>query len=517
MSTFWNSGERDKIEGLDVLGLRQFDQALERRWVAGITTISFRARYLTLLPWLLAELYEYELRRHGGRATIAEARLSEVLARLKFVVLASSAYGSEWGESGSTFGVLGSRIYGEALAEFDEKGTIAIPSRGGSDVYGTYVMPCRGFGLFTDSHGRDGVPIAIAPRGRALLGPRARMANYEPICAVLLEGGSLTKEDLQTVGPHFSVNGLANDPTERDSLVTWMFEPYQDSPDVTGTYDRFAMTIKWAASLIGAGTMNVDDLIALNYRRVVEMAPSSVTAAQLAWMEYELRRRAHFACELLLADVTGTLQDLATGTVDAIADRWLSLDGISPAVRESLGVEEIAGDTTLRDVLAGMPTDAFLRDRLRVAEGRKQARGGNAALYGLALLLSCYRCSETLRTTNTLADSGHYMERAFELVTENADKPIALAMRELALHLAVEPHLSTTLRKMGQGQKCSLRFYPEGEVLHPTGISANPGFSASRLGNVLGILADLGLFNRLAGGRYGLTDSGHDRLLEDGS
>ena len=234
-------------------------------------------------------------------------------------------------------------------------------------------------------------------------------------------------------------------------------------------------------------------------------------------MEYELRRRAHFACELFLADVTGTLQDLATGTVGAIADRWQSLDGISPAVRDVLGFDEMAGDTTLRNVLARMPRDAFLRDRLRIAEGRRQTRDGNTALYGLALLLSCYRCSEAFRATNTLADCGHYMERAFELVTENADKPIVLAMRELALHLAVEPHLSTTLRKMGQGQKCSLRFFPEGEVLHPTGIQANPGFSASRLGNVLGILADLGLCNRLAGGRYSLTDSGRNRLLEDGN
>ena len=516
MDTFWNSGERDMIQGLDVLGLRQFDQDLERRWVAGITTISFRARYLTLLPWLLAELYEYELGRHGGRATITQERLSEVLARLKFVVLAASAGGTEWGESGSTFGVLGSRVYGEELAEFGETGTIAIPSHGGSDVYGTYVMPCRGFGLFTDAHGRDGVPIAIAPRGRALLRPRVRVPGYEPIRKVLLEGGLLTMEHLRMAGPHFSVNGLANDTSERDSLVNWMFEPYSDSPGVTRTYDRFTMTIKWAASLIGAGTMTAAELIALNFRRVVETVPSSVTPAQLAWMEYELRRRAHFACELLLADVTETLQDLTTGTVDAIAARWMALDGISPAVREALGVDEIAADTTLRDLLDRMPPDAFLRDRLRAAEGRKQARGGNAALYGLALLLSCYRCSEPFRTTKTLMDCRHYMERAFGLVTENANKPVSLAMRQLALHLAVEPHLSTTLRKMGQGQKCSLRFFPEGEVIQPTGEPVRPGFSGSRLGNVLGILADVGLCNRLAGGRYSLTDAGRNRLLEDG-
>jgi hypothetical protein len=131
-------------------------------------------------------------------------------------------------------------------------------------------------------------------------------------------------------------------------------------------------------------------------------------------------------------------------------------------------------------------------------------------------LLSSYRYTKELRIAGKLERRRHYMERAFDLIDENMSRSVAHALRELALHLAVEPHLGTTLRKMGQGQKCSLRFFSEGSVLQPTGIQVTPGFSGSRLGNVLGMLADVGLCNRLNGGRFDLTDAGRKGLLDGG-
>ena len=86
-------------------------------------------------------------------------------------------------------------------------------------------------------------------------------------------------------------------------------------------------------------------------------------------------------------------------------------------------------------------------------------------------------------------------------------------LRSLLVEVVIEAHLSTTLGKMSRGQKCSLRFYPEGALLRPTGRGVSAGQSGDRLGNVLGMWADLGVLKR-EDGRFRLTDRGRGLAAE---
>jgi hypothetical protein len=506
METFWNSGEREKIKGLDILGLRQLDQNIERQWVAGITTISFRARYISLLPWILGEFYSQQLAESDGKASFDEKLFSETLSRLEFIVLAASEGGTEWGESGNTYGVLGSNLHSESLKKFWDKGRIEVPSDKGGATYGTYIMPCRSFGLLETSSAENDWPI-ILPRGQDIYKVRKAVLKHSVLTKLILHGGILDRKTLLAEGRHLSVNGLPQSPKERVLLEETFFKPYHGSQSVKASYNHFNATTCWALTKIKHTSMSSAELISKNYKDIVNTTNGVPSEVELAWTEYELRRRVHYALELLLSALTDTLLNHSEDTVvDVLAD-WAVPSTLPDIFSSILTLETSDLETSLKDFKKRIPKNAFLKKPMATRAVR-DLNAGPRALYALAILVSCDRQTMQLRVKGLLPDRNHYLEHAFAILRKYKDHALHDVLNVLLLKTVIEPHLNTSLRKLGQGQKCSLRFFPEGDLLRPTGTEVIAGYSGDRLGNVIGILADIGFSVRESTRRFTATELG---------
>jgi hypothetical protein len=504
--TFWNSGEREKIKGLDVIGLRQLDQSIEKEWVAGITTISFRARYLSMLPWALSEFFKREIAKSKGEAQFDELRMREVLRRLEFVVLVAAGVGRSGGESGDTYGVLGSRLYDQALGVLRDRGKVSVPSDQGGASYGTYAMPCRAFGLLGVTFiGNSTLPV-ITPRGEELAEIRNRAAEAAELRDMILEGGIVTEKAIDRGGRQFSVNDIASNPDELSALRKACFEPFDNAPSVRETYSRFRDTVRWAFHEIAKGTCSSAELLCRNYRRAIASMRTPTDLVQIAWAEYELRRRVHFSLELLLSAFVDMLIGMDSATIEQVVSEWSGNEPLPSLLGDVLSVAKRPLAVSLKDFESGVESGAFLDAGVNMVSPRGLSSAPRA-LYALALLVTCSRQTVALRHGEHLPDRKSYMERALLVLEANRRESVQEVLRTVVRECVVAPHLATSLRKMGQGQKCTVRFYPEGDKLRATGIPVVPGYSGDRLSNVLGNMADLGYCRR---------DAGQFELLEEG-
>ena len=221
----------------------------------------------------------------------------------------------------------------------------------------------------------------------------------------------------------------------------------------------------------------------------------------------------HFAIELLLSALTETLMDLTEGTVDDVLDAWLNNEPLPQLLVDVLGVGQPVLRTTVGEIERGMAHDVWLGREVPIVGGRGLPSWCKAIL-AVGLLVASKRQTQDVRAAGQIPDRrGEYMESAFTVLDAERKSPVESALRRLLVEVVIEAHLSTTLRKMSQGQKCSLRFFPEGALLRPTGIPVSAGQSGDRLGNVLGMWADLGVLEGRDGG-FGLTERGRRLVAE---
>ncbi len=509
MDIFWNSGEREKVQGLDFLNVRSIDQAMEKQWVAGITTISPRARYLSLLPWALSLYYERELKAQTS-VQYDYQHLRHFLSRLEVIILAASSLTKPGESIPKTTSILGRDTHKNLLLQLQDSGYVELEPNGGGAIARTYVRPCQGFDIL-----ESGAPIKLLERGRKLYDAKQRLLAGCPFIDNLFTGGKVTAEDILTWRDHFSITGLLSAAgTEEKNLLVSFFLTSQN-PQNEPHYQRFRGTLKWILMRARENPSSPGDLIAEEYSQCLGNGlNANLEAVRVAWVNYELRRRGHWGLELLLSAFSNTLKTLVTANLDEIISEWVDEDEIPEYLRSAIAIHNTPWELSWKEFLASIPENLLLHKTPSTGESRS-SRPHIQAFLGFLLVVSCWCHSQPWRENKLLRtfEKGP-LDFAFEILDQAGGKSIVEVLSQLVGDCAVTPHLQTTWRKMGNGQKCSLRFFWDGEAFRSTGTITMPGFSGERLGNVMRMLADLGLLTSPQNGKYTTTEAGHAVLAE---
>lgn len=241
---------------------------------------------------------------------------------------------------------------------------------------------------------------------------------------------------------------------------------------------------------------NASGLLLRNLRRCIE--GKSQDRISFAWAEYEYRRRCHFALELLLAALPTSLAEFEEASIAQIVAEWMRSFETSPLLIQMWPRASEAWELSAIESVASVPKQLFFNERIPIRELRHLVPS-NQALAAVAILTSAAGQTKGVRRDGQFNQKPNSAgERAVHTIECAEEEPFSTLLERL-VELTALAHLQTTLRKMGAGQKCSLRFFPDGPLMRPTGIGTSPGQSNDRLTNVLRILTDLGELRRESG------------------
>jgi DNA invertase Pin-like site-specific DNA recombinase len=200
MTFHWGADLLEETAGLDVLGVRGIDQSIELRMVNGITTISQRGRYLSILPWALGEFFS----ANSGTA-FEWIALTRHLRRVEFVVLAATRLDAATNRGDPT-GTIGADLHAQALASLLGGQNVALPDDKGGSILGAYLSPCRALGLLKDS--ADGVPYKLTPRGKAIWEARNAQPGVDVIVVYKIDRLSRSLMDFAKLVEAMEAHGV---------------------------------------------------------------------------------------------------------------------------------------------------------------------------------------------------------------------------------------------------------------------------------------------------------------------
>lgn len=485
MDLAWGDGLGDDTQGLDIVGVRGLDQRLEAALVNGITTVSLRGRYFSLLPWALGEFFSIEV---ASEATeFDEARFKSFLARVEFLALACTSLDEGKGNSS---GALGRVIFQSEMAVLSSNLSVAFPRGRNGSMLGTYFGPCRAVGLVRTREGSGVEPFLLTPRGQAIWEARKAALGEGPWRALLWEAESLSPADAHALVPHFSLKRLAEATAEAEAFRNALLTPWSPegpaAASVSNSYERFGQTIAWLRETAKGKPLRADTLLANAWKRAAVGEKCEFSVEQ-AWAEYEWRRRLHFALELILSAVSDAVRDRGQATLDEIVEEWRAEPELPVRLTMAWPQAVQAWGQTGGEAVAGVPANLFLAEGPPddLAKLKPHAR----ALGAFALVAALAHQSASLRASNRFRNYQAPGESALACVETVGNKHFIETLRSL-IEVVVQAHLATTFRKMGGGQKCSLRFFPEGSRLLTTDLDTRAGRSGSRLWNVIRVLED---------------------------
>lgn len=497
----WGGDLLDTTQGLDILGVRGIDQAVELGLVNGITTISQRARYFSILPWAVGEYFT----EHASTGFDWDS-LTAYLRRIEFVTLATSRLDSELNGADAS-GALGANLHQKRLAKLVAGDTVTFPENSRGAMLGTYFAPCRTIGLLLN--GDETIPYRLSPRGTEIWKLRKERLKSSPAIAGILNGTEISRAQTEGAIPEFSLGSLDRSNCEAQLLYDALVKPWDPGTEaerqqVGRAYEAFEGTIMWAKGLLATDHESATGLIVRNFKNCAQGDHGAQIA--FSWAEYEYRRRCHFALELMLSALTSSLAEIEEATIPQIVLSWFKTLDAAPLLSKAWPSVSDARNWSASKAVDSVPKNLFC-DKPVPTSDLSCLPIPDQAFSAIALLAA------TAKQTRKPRRDGYFEQKSTSpgehavSIIEGAGDELFLKLMEEIVELTALSHLQTTLRKMGAGQKCSLRFFTDGPLLRPTGSRVAPGHSNDRLTNVLRILTDIGKLKR-TDGKFAPIDRG---------